>query len=286
MARTPDFRSLQAFVTVAKEGNVSVAANTLHITQPAVSLQLKRLAEDTGLTLFKRTSKGVELTADGALLLVRAERVLESLHEFSATAQRMCGKVRGKLRIGTVIDPSFIRLGHVLANLLESYPQLQTELAHGISGDIIHRLQLEQIDVGFYLDGVENSSKDKQHGSSIPNNLEFIQLTSFNYRVVAPADWKVELDNATWPELARLPWIGTPPDSVHNRLLGRIFKEHDCVQNVVAVVDQERSMMAMSHAGVGATILRTFHGQSSRPRSLICRNSGHPSRPPDCAGIF
>ena len=55
MAAAPDPQALRAFVAVAREGNVSRAATRLHLSQPAVSLQLKALAEATGLTLFTRT---------------------------------------------------------------------------------------------------------------------------------------------------------------------------------------------------------------------------------------
>jgi len=254
MVRNPDIRSLQAFITVAGEGSVSAAAELLNLTQPAVSLQLKRLADDTGLTLFKRTGKGLELTRDGAHLLIRAERVLESLNEFAGTAQRMSGKVRGKLRIGTIVDPSFIRLGPVLASLLDTYPEIRTELTHGISGDVLHRLRREQIDVGFYLEST--SAFDDPVMQTELQNVHLDKLTEFNYRVVAPPDWKAELENASWQSLAALPWIGTPGNSVHSRLLNRLLKEHGCERNVVAIVDQEPSMIAMAQSGVGLCLCR------------------------------
>lgn len=257
MHRTSDIRSLQAFVTVAKEGNVSRAAKLLHLTQPAVSLQLKRLSEDTGLTLFNRTAKGIEITRDGSLLLVKAERVLMSLAEFSQAAQRLTGEVRGKLRIGTIVDPNFIRLGQLLAGLLNTYPDIQTELMHGISGEVLNRLRREQIDVGFYLSDVQtaNHQASEQETDTL-TDIKLLKLTEFNYRIVAPPGWDALIEDATWPELAALPWIGTPPNSVHSRLLAGIFKEHQCEQNVVALVDQEPSMIAMANSGVGLCLCR------------------------------
>jgi len=273
MRRTSDIRSLQAFVTVAKEGNVSRAAKILHLTQPAVSLQLKRLSEDTGLTLFKRTGKGIELTRDGSLLLVKAERVLMSLAEFSQAAQRLTGEVRGKLRIGTIIDPNFIRLGQLLAGLLNTYPDIQTELMHGISGEVLHRLRREQIDVGFYLSDLQtaNHQASEQETTAL-TDVNLLKLTEFNYRVIAPAGWETLVENATWPELAALPWIGTPPNSVHSRLLAGILKEHQCEQNIVALVDQEPSMIAMAHSGVGLCLCResvALHERQAAGLSMV-----------------
>ena len=64
-----DFTQLRAFVTVAHEGNLTRAAETLHVTQPAVSLQIKLLQERLNLTLFTRTSAGMKLTNEGSKLL-------------------------------------------------------------------------------------------------------------------------------------------------------------------------------------------------------------------------
>lgn len=83
-----DLQILRAFVLAAREGNVSRAAERLHLTQPAVSLQLKRLAEETGLQLFTRTPHGLALTADGAALLPQAERVLAAVGDLQQAAQK------------------------------------------------------------------------------------------------------------------------------------------------------------------------------------------------------
>lgn len=101
-----DLKTLRAFVAVARAGNVSRAAEKLYVTQPAVTLQLKRLAKETGLTLFRRTSTGLEMTQEGALLAAKAEQVLAALTDFGQTAGHLASRVRGKLRIGTIIDLS------------------------------------------------------------------------------------------------------------------------------------------------------------------------------------
>ncbi|MCH5373984.1 MAG: LysR family transcriptional regulator, partial [Planctomycetes bacterium] len=195
---------------VAREGNISRAAEVLNLTQPAVSLQLKRLAEDTGLTLFRRKSKGMELTRDGAAVLAKAEKVFTALSEFGDTARRISGHVRGKLRIGTIVDPGFIRLGQLLARLVEDYPELRTELAHGISGEVIARLLRDQIDAGYFLGDLE-SYRDSVGGDQFIESNLFHQriLTRITYRVIAPAGWEKRVIGKDWADLADLPWIGT-----------------------------------------------------------------------------
>lgn len=252
-----DLRTLQSFVTVAREGNVSRAADVVGLTQPAISLQLKRLSEATGLTLFTRTAKGVDLTKDGAALLVKAEHVLGALDDLRLTARRMNGTVRGTLRLGTVIDPDFIRLGQFLRAIIAAAPDLRTHLTHGMSGDVPVRLLRDEIDAGYFLgdpaDGPWTSGHEaERNGSPFHHSV----LTRFNYRVVAPAGWKNRTAQLDWKELAGLPWIGTPKASVHRRLLDRHFATLGIKQNEVAVVDQEASMLAMVRSGVGLCLCR------------------------------
>lgn len=272
MTRTPEIRSLQAFVIVAQEGSVSRAAEILNLTQPAVSLQLKRLSEDTGLTLFHRASKGLGLTTEGVVMLAKANRVLSSLTEFNLTAKRMTGRVQGKLRIGTIVDPSFIRLGQLLAGLIDAYPEVQTSLTHGISGEVLTGLRRGKVDVGFFLGAIEDYAQTHvNHPNESLDDFYTRKLTEFNYRVIGPAGWEYQIKHAQWDELAAMPWIGTPENSVHSRLLDTIFHERGCTQNVVARVDQESSMMAMVQSGIGLSLCResiALHEQQSGAISI------------------
>lgn len=249
-----DIRILNAFVAVAEEGNISRAAKRLHLTQPAVSLQLKRLAQDTGLDLFVRTSKGVELTRDGEALVAKAEKVQAAIAEFGQTARRVNGNVRGTLQLGTIVDPDFIRLGAFLAALMDGYPDLQTKLVHGISGEVVNRLIDGQVDVGFFLgklDGYEPDADDRTESIFFQR-----ELTRFTYRVIAPVGWGKRIVGKGWRELAAMPWIGTPENSVHNRLLKRIYADQDCKPDPVCLVDQEPSMLAMVRSGIGLSLCR------------------------------
>lgn len=249
-----DIRILNAFVAVAQEGNVSRAAKRLHLTQPAVSLQLKRLAQDTGLELFVRTSKGMELTRDGEALVAKAEKVQAALAEFGQTARRVNGNVRGTLRLGTIIDPDFIRLGAFLAAMVEDYPDLQTTLIHGTSGDSIARLIDGDLDAGFFLGDLDPF----EPAGAGPSETIFSQreLTQFTYRVIAPAGWGRWVENKGWQDLAALPWIGTPKNSVHHRLLQGVYAQFECRPQPVSLVDQEPSMLAMVRSGIGLSLCR------------------------------
>jgi DNA-binding transcriptional LysR family regulator len=241
-----DFVQLRAFVMVAKEGNLTRAAEKLHVTQPAVSLQIKSLQEQLGLSLFKRTSNGMVLTKEGVQLHVLAERLLLKEQEFRQQAvllQTSSKHVSGSLAIGTILDPEFIRLGVFLKRLVELHPRLSTQLAHHMSGTVLQHIKSGKLDVGFYL-------------GAPGKGFHSITLTTYTYSVIAPTNWKNRIQGKNWSELAELPWIWTPPESIHHRLLSKIFAEHHVMPKTVALVDQESSMLDLVKSGIGLSLAR------------------------------
>jgi DNA-binding transcriptional LysR family regulator len=252
---------LRAFVVVARTGSVSQAATQLHLTQPAVSLKLKQLQQRLGLTLFHRRPQGLALTPDGHALLPAADKALASAHAFEQTASQLYTTVRGQLKIGTIVDPEFIRLGDFLRRLMQGATQLETELHHGMSGSVLERVEQGDLDVGFYLappgvgPGVEHQA------------LAFRELTHFHYHVVAPPGWESRLTDIRWETLASLPWIVTPQDSVHHRLLNKALRGRGVTPNRVAQVDQEACMLDLVRAGVGLSLARDALAMAERQES-------------------
>lgn len=276
MARLTNINGLLAFVTVAREGSVSAAADALNLTQPAVSHQLKRLSEDIDITLFRRTSHGLQLTPEGAGLLVKAEQVVDSAMAFHRSARQQSARVKGRIRIGTIVDPAFIRLGPLLSALRQDYPHIETQIAHGMSGETLNRLTKKQIDAGFYLC---HPDKVAEIGNHLEEPLSVRKLADFRYRIIGPAGWDNKLDGAGWAELAQMPWIGTPEQSVHYRLLKPIFEAHSVTPNIVALVDQEASMLEMVRSGVGLSLSRDAVAleQTHSAGLAICPNLSVPA---------
>jgi DNA-binding transcriptional LysR family regulator len=257
MKDLPHLRSIECFVAVAREGNVARAAEFLHLTQPAVSQHLRRLSEACGLTLFTRTAKGLQLTANGTILARNAEQVLAVLLAFRQAVREIADQVRGRLRIGTILDPDSIRLGAFINSLIQRTPAVRTELTHGISGNVPERIVRDELDAGFYLGDVNGTVCGQGTGGDAGGRLfHCLDLAPFTYRVIAPPGWQHRVEGRGWDELAPLPWIGTPPASSHNRLLEPIFRRFGVQQNIIALVDQEPSMLDMVRSGVGLSLCR------------------------------
>ena len=96
-----ELRVLQYFLAVAREQNISAAAQSLHLTQPTLSRQLKELEEELGKQLMVRGSRKITLTEDGMLLRKRAEEILELVDRTEKEVMQSDEAISGDVYIGT-----------------------------------------------------------------------------------------------------------------------------------------------------------------------------------------
>ena len=135
---TPE--QLITFATVAEHGNISHAAQALHLSQPAVSGQLKLLQEAFGEPLYLRAGRGVRLTAAGEQLLAHAERLRETFRQAQALREAMRGLERGTLRIGASTTPASYLLPYLIADFHASHPDVLVTTSHGNTAEIVAAL--------------------------------------------------------------------------------------------------------------------------------------------------
>jgi DNA-binding transcriptional LysR family regulator len=260
MAALPQMQALRCFVTVAREGSISRAATALHLSQPAVSLQLKGLEESTGLQLFDRTSSGLFLTAAGTALLPRAREALSKLAAFSTAAKSLRAATREALRVGTILDPEFTRLGAFVKELAATCPRTEMFFHHGMSDEVLARVGCDELDIGFYIDRTPEQPPERrlEERESGCGTFRLAPLMSFTYHVIGPMAWAEKLRDSDWDELAALPWLATPSASAHRRLLDDVFGRLGIVPKRVALTDQEEAMVDLVESGVALSLAREF----------------------------
>jgi DNA-binding transcriptional LysR family regulator len=260
MSELPHTQALRCFVAIAREGSVSRAAASLHLSQPAVSLQLKGLEESAGLLLFKRTPGGLTLTEAGAALLPHAQHALSGLSGFKAAADSLKNVSRETLRVGTVLDPEFTRLGIFIKELTASAPRVEVFLRHGMTDEVLAQIGRGELDVGFYIDATpERSMSSAQifpERESASGTFQFAPLMCFTYHVIAPLAWTDKVTGKGWRDLVNLPWLATPSPSAHRRLLDDIFRPFGVVPKRVAQTDQEETMIDFVESGIGLSLAR------------------------------
>jgi DNA-binding transcriptional LysR family regulator len=119
---------LLVFVTVAEKKNFSRAAETLSLTQPAISQQIHALEEYYGSKLFERTSKRVELTRAGETLLPYAKQILELTAAAKGAVDDLVDRVTGRMTIGATLTIGEYILPQVLAQYTRRYPEVEVEM--------------------------------------------------------------------------------------------------------------------------------------------------------------
>jgi DNA-binding transcriptional LysR family regulator len=138
-----DLLRIRAFVTAAELGSLSRAANALHLTQPALSKQIRSLEEQLGVQLFERRSGGIHLTSAGRDLLVHGRQLLVQAAHLSQRAQLLQAGATGSLRVGVTA----MTLESVLISFLPVYRRRWPDVAVDIVEDGGMRL-LRQIEAG------------------------------------------------------------------------------------------------------------------------------------------
>ena len=249
---------LRSFVAVAEAGHLTRAAERLHVSQPAVSAQIKALEDELELTLFERTPSGMVLTAAGQRLLADAEKVLAAAQALRNEAKALKGEVAGKARVGTMSDPGFIRVGEFLNMTVERYPLLQVELHHEITGAAFAKVRDGELDASFYYGALEHPGVAR------------IRLRSATYRVAAPAAWRGRAVDADWSEIATQPWIITPSISTHHELLRALFDKHGIEPTRVVEADQESVIANLVVSGVGLSLIREELALEKEAAGEVC----------------
>jgi DNA-binding transcriptional LysR family regulator len=249
---------LRGFAVVAEVGNLTRAAERLHISQPALSAQIKALEDELGVALFDRTPSGMQLTVGGQQLLGETEKVLAAAQSLDTAARALKGDVAAKVRIGTVSDPEFIRVGELLHVAVERYPLLRIELHQEVSGEAYEQVRRGELDASFYFGELSHAG------------IAGVRLGEMAYRVVAPAQWCDRLAQADWAALAAMPWIVTPSISTHNRMVSELFAGRGAMPAQVVVADQESLISTLVDAGVGVALMREDLARAKEAAGEVC----------------
>ena len=146
LTRSASFRQLATFQTVARLGSVSAAAEEMHLTQPAVSIQIGILEASARTPLLQRSGRGIRLTEAGELLAGYAGRILELWREAGEEMATLQGVFAGTLRVGAVTTAEYL-LPPLLVTFANQNPKVKVKLQVGNRDDIVRMLAGQEIDV-------------------------------------------------------------------------------------------------------------------------------------------
>lgn len=200
----------------------------------------------------------MELTQAGRRLLELSERVVLAADELKLSARAMKGEISGKLRIGTLSDPHFIRLGEFLGRALESYPLLELELQNSITATALAHVKDGTLEASFYF------------GELAESGVESLALSKMDYCIAAPAAWAARIRDAGWEAIAQMPWVLPPEASIINRQVRSVFREHGVELNTHIEADNESVIANLIGSGVGVSLMREDLARNQQRAGVVC----------------
>ena len=155
-----ELRVLKYFLTVAREENITKAAQILHITQPTLSRQLIQLEEDLGVKLLKRSGHHVYLTDDGLLLKRRAQEITELAEKTVDDFLHRDSEIAGEIAIGSGEYKASCVLTDLMAEFQKEYPLVRYRVFSSDSDNIKEQIERGLLDMGLLMEPVDISKYD------------------------------------------------------------------------------------------------------------------------------
>ena len=152
-----EIRVLRYFVTIAREGNMTRAAERLFVTQPTLSKQLKDLEEELGRKLYERTNYSIRLTDAGMLLRKRAEDILALVDKTEEEFRALNDLDSGSVSIGAAESDSIKYFARTVKRLHERYPGIRPDFVSGDADDITAKLDKGLLDFAIIVNDADLS---------------------------------------------------------------------------------------------------------------------------------
>lgn len=153
-------RLLNYFLAIAREENITKAANTLHISQPALSKQMTDLEEQLGTKLFIRGNKNTKLTEDGALFRSRAQEIINLIEKTESDISTGTTDISGEIYLGCGESHVMDYIVGIFETLHKEYPDIHFHIYSGNAESVLERLDKGLLDAGLLLGSMNNEKYD------------------------------------------------------------------------------------------------------------------------------
>ena len=254
-----ELRVLRYYLTVAREENITRAADMLHITQPTLSRQMAELEEELNTRLFERTNRKIVLTESGMLLRRRAEELISLADKVQQEFQSGGDELTGLISIGSGVTAAVSAcLPRLLQDYAQKYPQVRFELHTGTAAGIKDQLDKGLLDIGILMEPIEVEKYD------------FVRLPVKEvWGILMPADDPLAQKTAITPgDLQDLPlivswrirereakaWFGGDTEHLN------VFCTYDLIDNAATLVEHR-----LGYAFVIQGALKPAPGLTFRP---------------------
>jgi LysR family transcriptional regulator, low CO2-responsive transcriptional regulator len=253
-AQIGTLRQLEILLAVQEQGSVGRAAEHLHLTQPTVSMQMKKLADAIGMPLYEQRAGKREFTDAGQALATTAREVLESFEQLDMQLSDLRGLKAGTLRLAVVSTSKYF-IPHLLGPFCSRYPDVDIHFKVGNRQQIIDRLEQGKDDL--YVFSHPPDGMDLEVTDFLPNPLV----------AIAPEDHpltrqkRVELE-----DLAQYPFLMREQGSGTRYAIENHLRQHNVAMNVRMTIESNEAIKHAVMSGLGISILSahtlTFGGRA------------------------
>jgi DNA-binding transcriptional LysR family regulator len=260
-----ELRHLRYFIAVAEELHFGRAALRLHLAQPPLSQQIRRLEELVGHPLFLRTSRSVRLTAAGEALLERARRVLRSVERDLSEVRSVGRGEVGSLRVGFISSGMLTPLPGMLGRYRRLHPRVDLQLREGFSSEMIRALLDGGIDMGFLRD------------ADPVEELELETLFSEAFVAVLPSNHRhARRRTLSAAALREEPFVLFTPLAGHlaYEKTASLCEEHGFRPRVVQEAPQWFTVLRLVGAGLGVSLAPACVERIAPPDAVCVRLAG------------
>jgi DNA-binding transcriptional LysR family regulator len=256
-----ELRQLQQFVVLAETLNFRGAAERLNMTQPPLSVSIRKMEEEFGVKLFTRTTHSVRLTNAGQAVLDDARKALFHAAEVARTARATAIGESGRLRVGFVGSAKYSFLPRQLPAFRKHYPAVTLEMLEETNTTIVESLDADRIDLGIV-----------RIPFSWRGPIKYIPVEQDVFVVALPHGHPLtEQALVTLADVAREPFIGYMPHVVPglHAITMFMFQEVGCLPRVAQEAVQVETVLCLVESGLGIALVPAIVSRSVSDRVVF-----------------
>lgn len=262
----PSIRQLRAFIAITETGSFVEASEQLHMSQPALSISIRKLEDIVGGALFKRTTRGVQLTPEGQIFLPVARRLIGDWQQAFDDLGNLFRKQRGKVTLAALPTLAAGFLPQVLADFRARYPNIAISVNDVLASEIDDLVRERRADIGLSVQPADIAS------------FHFEPLLDDWFVAVCPVGHPL-MDQAevSWEDLLRYPLIELSRLSSTRQAIEKVLEQLSVSMDLFCEVSQIGTAGRMVAAGLGVAALPSLSFNQISGEGLDWRPLSNPS---------
>lgn len=277
-----ELRQIEYFLRVVSEGSFSRAAETLHMTQPPLSVSIARLEKELGVKLLTREPRGVHATAAGAHFAQQAELILQNIDELSRDIRTIHLGRTGRVSVAAVPTITWFLLPRLLSRFAEMMPEADVSVSDPPPARVIESVMAGGADLGIIA-----TVNCKHLGDSYRSSLNVFNAGNMRMLVALPPKYADAPERLRLADLHGVPWV-VPRRSLRIRGLPELFDalwdELDLTPPEIRRVTTLQTAIPMVAAGLGVALVPDSV-RTMGPADIVLRELADPV-PPLQAGVI